>query len=171
MPRVLTLWLVVLLAVLPGCGRTDSDTAAAEVATPPATSHGVHGVNPMAPATTRSAGRGGVGAPASDPTTRSAAEGSADRLFGTWVAHDVDTKLGEVKIRLTFKEEGPVKIVAWSDLPIVGQVRNTTAPYTVRNNVIHSDAIRGGTSVEYWFDGDNLMIRYSDGKTVRFTRQ
>jgi len=78
------------------------------------------------------------------------------RLYGTWLARDVDTKMGEVKIELTFREEGPMKLAAWSDIPFVGQVRDKTAPYDVQGNVISSDAIRGGTSVEYSFDGDDL---------------
>jgi hypothetical protein len=93
------------------------------------------------------------------------------RLYGTWLARDVDTKMGEVNIELTFREEGPMKPAAWSDIPIVGQVRDKTAPYDVQGNVISSDAIRGGTSVEYSFDGDGLIIRYREGKTVRFKRR
>ena len=94
-----------------------------------------------------------------------------DKLYGTWVARDVDTKLGEVKIKLTFREEGPMKLAAWSDIPFVGQVRDKTAQYEVHGNVISSEAIRGGTSVEYSFEHDDLIIRYKEGKTVRFKRQ
>ena len=107
------------------------------------------------------------------PATTRAADGrtSEDRLYGTWVARDVDTTMGEVKVRLTFREEGPMKLAAWSDLPFVGQVRDKTAPYEVRGSVISSDAIRGGTSVEYSFEGDDLIIKYKEGKSIRFTRQ
>jgi len=94
-----------------------------------------------------------------------------ERLHGTWIARDVDTKMGEVKIKLTFREEGPMKLAAWSDIPFVGQVRDKTAEYEVNGNVISSKAIRGGTSVEYSFDGDDLIIKYKEGKTVRFKRQ
>ena len=105
-------------------------------------------------------------------TTRAVRELSLeDRLYGSWVANDVDTKLGEVKFKLTFREEGPMKLAAWSDIPFVGQVRDKTAPYELHGNVISSDAIRGGTSVEYSFEGDDLIIKYKEGKTVRFTRQ
>ena len=90
--------------------------------------------------------------------------------MGTWVAEDVDSKVGEVKIRLVFREEGPVKIVAWSELPLVGKVRDKKAPYEVHGNKITSQAIRGGTTVKYWFDGGQLVIEYEDGKTVRFHR-
>jgi hypothetical protein len=105
-------------------------------------------------------------------TTRATDERTLeDKLYGTWLARDVDTKMGEVKIKLTFREEGPMKLAAWSDIPFVGQVRDKTAPYDVQGNVISSDAIRGGTSVEYSFDGDDLIIKYKEGKTVRFKRQ
>ena len=112
--------------------------------------------------------------PSTSPATaRSADEKKAleQKLFGVWVAEDVDTKMGQVKIKLTFKEEGPMKLAAWSDIPFVGQVRDKTAPYEVDGSVISSDAIRGGTSVEYWCEGDDLVIKYKEGKTIRFRRQ
>ena len=114
------------------------------------------------------------GAPATRPGTRPATDPAQqdpeERLFGTWVAEDVDVKMGQVKIRLVFKKEGPVKIAAWSDMPFVGKVRDKTAPYEVHGNTISSEAIRGGTTVKYRFDGDDLVIEYKDGKTVRFRR-
>jgi hypothetical protein len=93
-----------------------------------------------------------------------------DRLYGTWVANDVDVKIGQVKIKLTFHQDGPVRIAAWSDIPFVGQVRNKKAPYDVHDHTIHSDAIRGGSTVKYHFEGDQLVIQYKQGKTIRFTR-
>ena len=94
-------------------------------------------------------------------TTRATGEQSLeDRLYGTWVARDVDTKMGEVKIKLTFREDGPMKLAAWSDIPFVGQVRDKTAPYEVNGNVISSEAIRGGTSVEYSSEQEDLIIKY-----------
>jgi hypothetical protein len=108
---------------------------------------------------------------ASATQTASATQPQHERLYGTWVANDVDTKLGDVKVQVTFKEQGPVKILAWSDLPLVGQVRDKQAPYEVHGNTISSDALRGGTSVKYHFDGDDLIIQYNDGKTVRFNRK
>ena len=134
-----------LLFLLPlACGKTDPGTP----------------TNAAAPST----------APA---TARSATEKQAleQKLYGTWVAEDVDVSMGQVKIKLTFKEEGPMKLAAWSDIPFAGQVRDKTAPYEVDGSVISSDAIRGGTSVEYWFEGEELVIKYREGKTVRFNRQ
>lgn len=97
-------------------------------------------------------------------------EESHKQLYGTWEANDVDTSMGEVKIRLTFRKRGSVRILAWSDLPFVGQVRNKQAPYEIHGNTLTSDAIRGGTSVNYRFKNGDLLIEYKDGKTVRFTR-
>lgn len=101
-------------------------------------------------------------------TTQAAGDAMADRLYGSWVADDVDAKIGSVKIKLTFHQDGPMKLAAWSDIPFVGQVRNKTCPYQVQGDVISSEAIRGGTSVHYHFDGNDLMIRYNEGKAVRF---
>lgn len=110
--------------------------------------------------------------PASAPATTRAADADDPhaKLFGTWVARDVDASMGDVKVKLTFRKQGPVRILAWSDLPFVGQVRNKTAPYEIHGNTISSDALRGGTTVKYRFDGGDLLIEYQDGKTVRFTR-
>lgn len=105
-----------------------------------------------------------------DPAT--AAAGPPERLFGTWVAHDVATSAGPVKVQVTFRQEGPVRIIAWSELPLIGQVRETKGPYEVNGHTITSEAIRGGTSVQYWFQDDGqLVIKYADGKTVAFHRQ
>ena len=111
-----------------------------------------------------------------DPTT-SPSQGQTDKpeshekLYGTWLSKGVSTPAGDVDIRVTFREEGPVKVVAWSELPFVGKVRETKGPYEIHGNTITSQAIRGGTSVKYWFDQGQLVIQYDDGKTVRFTRQ
>ena len=139
-------WICALLLLPPGCGKRE----------------------PAAPA--NAAARPSATAPT---TTLSAAEGRAleRKLNGVWVAEDVDAKLGTVKIRLTFQKVGPMKLAAWSDIPFVGQVRDKTAPYEVHGNIISSEAIRGGTTVEYWFEDDDLIIKYREGKTVRFQRQ
>lgn len=113
-----------------------------------------------ATATTSSAG---AGTPAADDPGD-----PPERLLGAWVAEDVPVSMGEVKIKLVFREENGVQILAWSDLPFVGEVRDKTAPYEVHGNTISSEALRGGTSVQYRFAGDDLIIEYQDGKTVRF---
>ena len=139
-------WICALLLLPLGCGKRESA------------------------APTNPAARHSTTAPT---TTLSAAEERAleQKLNGVWVARDVDAKLGTVKIRLTFQKVGPMKLAAWSDIPFVGQVRDRTAPYEVHGNVISSEAIRGGTTVEYWFEGDDLIIKYREGKTIRFRRQ
>lgn len=99
------------------------------------------------------------------------AESAPDKLVGTWVAKNVETDSGQADIRLTFREEGPLKLMAWSDLWLVGQVRDKTAPYKVTENTISSEAIRGGTVVKYRFSpSGNLIIEYQDGETVEFQR-
>ena len=97
-------------------------------------------------------------------------EADHSRLYGTWEAESVEVpQPGEVRIRLTFKKEGPAELLAWSDIPFVGQVRDKSAPFTVKNGQISSSALRGGTTVDYRFSDDGkLLIEWKDGKTVTF---
>lgn len=115
-------------------------------------------------------------APGGIAVSTNTAGGHEDRsgpqgLYGTWIAKDVDAKLGEVKIKLTFREDGPVKVLAWSDVPFVGQVRDLEAPYEVRGDTITSKAIRGGTTARYAFEGEHLVLQFEGGRVVRFRRQ
>ncbi len=113
-------------------------------------------------------------APSADAGSQQAAGPQIDqRLYGTWQATDVSAPVGEVRIRLIFARQGTVDIAAWSELPLVGQVRDKQAPLVATGpNKLHSDAIRDGTTVQYRFtDAGQLVIEYGDGKTVTFTRQ
>lgn len=92
------------------------------------------------------------------------------RLYGSWVAEDVDAKIGEVTITLTFPDEGPMNIVAWSEIPFVGEVKNLTAPYVVQGDTISSKAIRGGAKARYGFEGEQLLLQFENGTTIRFHR-
>jgi len=40
--------------------------------------------------------------------------------MGTFIARDVDAKLGEVKIKQTFRKVDSMKLVSWSDIPFAG---------------------------------------------------
>ena len=151
-------------------GAPDSDAHRAQPA------REVQHASPSPTTTGRASHRVAVTRPASSPAANRSAAATQEatrnraKLYGTWVARDVDASMGEVKIRLTFHKKGSVEILAWSDLPFVGQVRDKEAPYEIHDDTISSDALRGGTSVKYRFDGDDLIIEYKDGKTVRFTR-
>jgi hypothetical protein len=90
------------------------------------------------------------------------------KLYGTWIANDVDTEMGEVKIKLTFRSVGTVRLLAWSDIPFVGKVKDLKGPYEVHRNMISSKAIRGGTKVKYSFEGEQLLLQFEDGKVVHF---
>jgi len=158
------LWTFMLILPQMSCGRDESNTPPVESNTP------YVAATPPSPATGPSA----TSKPATKQTSsqdKSHDQAMEDKLMGTWIAKDVDAKIGEVKIKLTFRKEGQMKLAAWSDIPFAGQVRDKTAPYEVHGDVISSDAIRGGTSVTYWFEGEQLVIRYKAGKTVRFDRQ
>ncbi|HPF14808.1 MAG: hypothetical protein H6830_07075 [Planctomycetes bacterium] len=86
------------------------------------------------------------------PSARSAAVDNRtpeERLQGTWVAKGVDVSMGEITIQWTFRNEGGMKLAAWSDTPFVGQVRDRKGSYEILGSVLSSQAIRGGTSVEF----------------------
>jgi len=94
-----------------------------------------------------------------------------EQLYGTWTANDVDAKLGEVKIRLTFRREKKVSAMAWSDIPFVGQVRDLKGPFSVHGDTISSEAIRDGKTAKFSFESDQLVLRFQSGKVVRFDRE
>lgn len=93
------------------------------------------------------------------------------KLYGTWIANDVDTAMGEVKIKLTFRRVGTLRLLAWSDIPFVGKVKDLKAPYEVHRDTVRSKAIRGGTTVKYSFEGEQLLLQFEAGKVVRFRRE
>ena len=99
------------------------------------------------------------------------ASGPPERLYGTWVAKGVDAKIGEVKIRLTFRRENKATLLAWSDIPFVGQVRDLKGSFSVQGDTISSKAIRDGKKAKFSFENDQLVLRFKSGKVVRFDRQ
>jgi|GEM_PF-3172895 len=94
-----------------------------------------------------------------------------ERLYGTWTAKDVDAKMGEVKIRLTFRREKTATLMAWSDILFVGQVRDLEGPFSVHGNTVSSEAIREGKEATFSFESDQLVLRFKSGKVVRFDRE
>lgn len=165
-----------LMALPAACGREEAAAPEARAAqTTAAETNAAEVAEQRAPAQPAAAAEPNAATrPATQPSEtaqqRTVPEPVPEQLYGTWVAQNVDSKIGQVKIELTFKKEGPVHLLAWSELPLVGQVRNKTAPYEVTNGKLHSDALRGGTTVDYWFEGGNLMIKYKEGQVVRFTK-
>jgi hypothetical protein len=96
---------------------------------------------------------------------------SSERLYGTWTAKDVDAKMGEVKIRLTFRQEKKVGVMAWSEIPFVGQVRDLKGVFSVNDDTISSEAIRDGKKAKFSFVNEQLVLRFKGGKVVRFDRK
>jgi len=94
-----------------------------------------------------------------------------ERLYGTWTAKDVDVKMGEVKIRLTFCREKNATLLAWSDIPFVGQVRDLKGSFSVHGDTISSEAIRDGKKAKFSFENDQLVLRFKSGKVVRYDRE
>lgn len=93
-----------------------------------------------------------------------------ERLYGTWTAKDVDAKMGEVRIRLTFRREGKASLMAWSDIPFVGQVRDLKGSFSVHGDTISSVAIRDEKRAIFSFERNQLVFRFKSGKIVRFDR-
>ena len=87
------------------------------------------------------------------------------------MAKDVDAKMGEVKIRLTFRREKKATLLAWSDIPFVGQVRDLKGSFSVHGDTISSEAIRDGKKAKFSFESDQLVLRFKSGKVVRFDRE
>ncbi len=94
-----------------------------------------------------------------------------ERLYGTWTAQDVDAKMGEVRIRLTFSREKQTTLLAWSDILFVGQVRDLKGSFSVHGDTISSEAIRDGKMAKFSFVIDQLVLRFKSGKVVRFDRE
>jgi hypothetical protein len=94
-----------------------------------------------------------------------------ERLYGTWTAKDVDAKMGEIRIRLTFRQEEKASLLAWSDIPFVGQVRDLEGPFSIYGDTIRSAAIRDGKKATFSFENDQLVLRFKSGKVVRFDRE
>jgi hypothetical protein len=103
--------------------------------------------------------------------TEAIEQADSRRLHGSWIAENVGAKIGEVTIRLTFPDQGPMNIVAWSEIPFVGEVRNLTEPYAIEGDTISSKAIRGGTKARYGFEGEQLVLQFENGRTIRFDRK
>ena len=83
--------------------------------------------------------------------------GPHKKLYGTWIAHDVDTEMGEVKIKLTFRRVGTLRLLAWSDIPFAGKVRDLKAPYEVHRDTIPMVAsVRGARLCTMATAGKNL---------------
>ncbi len=114
---------------------------------------------------------GGVNVFAAPEAPPKSKQGPPEKLYGKWVAKDVEAKVGEVTIKLSFREEGGMKLVAWSELFFVGKVKEMQGPYKVRGNTISSKAIRGGTKAKFWFEDGKLVLEFEDGKIVRFRRE
>jgi hypothetical protein len=94
-----------------------------------------------------------------------------ERLYGTWTAKDVDATMGEVRIRLTFRREKKATLLAWSDIPFVGQVRDLKGSFAVHGDTISSEAIRDDKEATFFFENDQLVLRSKSGKAVRFDRE
>jgi hypothetical protein len=110
---------------------------------------------------------------ASQPATRPGEEEGIplDLLTGRWRAEGVDAPMGDVAIELGFAENGKVSIEAWSDLPLVGQVRDKVRSYELRDGKVVSRDLRGGVKMPVEFEGQDVMIlEYTEGESVRFRR-
>ncbi len=126
---------------------------------------------PSSQAVMREGMKSASASPIATLSRRAGAEAPPTQLYGVWVADNVDATIGQVKIRLVFSRQGNVTVLAWSDLPLIGQVRDLEGPFTVRGDTISSTAIRDGKSARFSFQNAQLVLRLKSGKTVYFTRE
>jgi hypothetical protein len=96
---------------------------------------------------------------------------SPEQLYGTWIAKDVDAKLGEVKIRLTFRLEKKATLMAWSDIPFVGKVRDLKGSFSVHGDTVRSEALRDGKKAKFSFKKKQLVLRFKSGRVLCFDRE
>lgn len=94
-----------------------------------------------------------------------------EKLYGTWIAKGVDAKLGQVKIRLIFRREKKATLMAWSDIPFVGQVRDLKGSFSVHGDTIRSEALRDGKKAKFSFKKKQLVLRFISGRVMRFDRE
>ena len=91
-------------------------------------------------------------------------------LTGTWVARDVPTKLGAVKIELTLRENGGAKVVAWSQGPLVAELRNKEGEYHVAGQTLECQLLKTGSCQYQFDDAGHLLLQMPEGRTVQFER-
>jgi len=91
-------------------------------------------------------------------------------LTGTWVARDVPTKLGAVKIELTLRENGGAKVVAWSQGPLVAELRNKEGEYHVARQTLEFQLLKTGSCQYQFDDAGHLLLQMPEGRTVQFER-
>lgn len=164
---ILSSTLIVCFAGLSGCGEGKSSSQTGmELGSPTTQSTGSTSARATTGPSTRSS------ADSADPGYGhdTGTSGPSDVLTGTWLAENVSAPVGDVKVRLRFREDGPVKLIAISELPFVGEVKNTESPYSVEGGKIVAPEIRGGVSMPYHFEGDELVLEYKPGQTVRFRK-
>lgn len=79
--------------------------------------------------------------------------------------------MGEVKIQLTFRREKKATLLAWSDIPFIGQVRDLKGSFSVHRDTISSEALRDGKKAKFSFEKDQLVLLFISGKVIRFDRE
>ena len=109
--------------------------------------------------------------PLAEAVNRERPSDPPEQIYGTWMAKGVDAKMGEVKIRLTFLRENKATLLAWSDIPFIGKVRDLKGPFSVQGDTISSEAIRDGKKAKFTLKGDQLVLYFESGKIIRFDRE
>ncbi len=91
------------------------------------------------------------------------------RLAGDWVAKDVSSAIGPLKVEMVIRKNGSCHVNLWTCGFVNAQIRDKEGAYELKGDRICSEILKRG-SCKYWFAGDRLMIEYKQGSIVGFER-
>ncbi len=122
------------------------------------------------PASSEAADAPAVATQPTEPATSADDPGDPDdRLTGTWKATGVETPAGPAEMTVIFRENETGRVVAVSELPFMGQLKEVNTGYTLKDGKIHCEA--DGRVMPYSFEGQHtLLLQYEADRTIRFTR-
>jgi hypothetical protein len=92
------------------------------------------------------------------------------QLAGDWVASDVSSAIGPLKVEMVLRRNGSCHVNLWTDGPVVAQLRDKEGAYELKGDRICSELLNRG-SCRYWFEGRKLMVEYKTGTILGFERK
>jgi hypothetical protein len=91
------------------------------------------------------------------------------RLEGDWVANNVSSLIGPLKVEMVIRKNGSCHVNLWTSGIVNAQIRDKEGAYELKGDRICSEILKRG-SCRYWFAGEKLMVEYKEGTIVRFER-
>jgi hypothetical protein len=96
-------------------------------------------------------------------------EALRSQLAGDWVAKDVGSAIGPLKIEMILRKNGSCHVKLWTSGMVAAQIRDKEGAYELQGDRICSEILKRG-SCKYWFEGQKLMLEYKAGTIVGFER-